>query len=89
MKNIAGKANCGCVHHAEEGIPCEHDIALAKERGELPDDCDPNGNPRLPSDYELCGTCGYDHDYDWPYLSTIEREKATRLHQEAGDEVEE
>jgi hypothetical protein len=25
-------ANCGCVHHAEEGIPCEHDIALALRR---------------------------------------------------------
>ncbi len=21
-------ANCGCVYHAEEGIPCPHDIAL-------------------------------------------------------------
>jgi hypothetical protein len=26
---IAGKAQCGCVYHAEEGIPCEHDRALA------------------------------------------------------------
>lgn len=19
----------------------------------------------MPEDYELCGTCGYDHEYDW------------------------
>ena len=25
---LAGKAECGCVHHVEEGIPCEHDLAL-------------------------------------------------------------
>ena len=24
----AGKANCGCVFHAEDGIPCRHDLAL-------------------------------------------------------------
>ena len=27
-EEIVGKANCGCVHHAEEGIPCRHDIIL-------------------------------------------------------------
>ncbi len=27
--SIAGKANCGCVHHAQGSIPCEHDIDLA------------------------------------------------------------
>jgi|GEM_PF-5650741 len=26
---IAGQAQCGCVYHAEQGIPCEHDKALA------------------------------------------------------------
>lgn len=26
---IAGEADCGCVYHAEDGIPCEHDKALA------------------------------------------------------------
>jgi hypothetical protein len=26
--SVAGKANCGCVHYAEDGIPCEHDLAL-------------------------------------------------------------
>lgn len=26
---IAGMATCGCWHHAEQGIPCEHDLALA------------------------------------------------------------
>jgi hypothetical protein len=30
--NICGIANCGCVHHAEQGIPCEHDFALAQRR---------------------------------------------------------
>lgn len=29
IRESVGKANCGCVHHAEEGIPCEHDLALA------------------------------------------------------------
>ena len=27
-ENPAGKARCGCVYHAEQGIPCEHDLAL-------------------------------------------------------------
>lgn len=27
-QSVAGKANCGCVYHAEDGIPCEHDLAL-------------------------------------------------------------
>lgn len=27
-KEAAGKAKCGCTHHAEDGIPCEHDLAL-------------------------------------------------------------
>lgn len=35
MEDIVGIASCGCVYHAEEGIPCEHDIALAKKRGLL------------------------------------------------------
>ena len=25
-------ADCGCVYHAEEGIPCPHDLALMRER---------------------------------------------------------
>ena len=25
-------ADCGCVYHAEEGIPCPHDVALAQEQ---------------------------------------------------------
>jgi hypothetical protein len=28
--DIVGKADCGCVYHAEEGTPCPHDIALQK-----------------------------------------------------------
>mgnify|MGYP003394444004 CR=1 FL=1 len=28
---VAGKANCGCVYHAEEGIPCPHDLALLEQ----------------------------------------------------------
>ena len=28
---LAGRASCGCVHHAEEGIPCEHDLAMARD----------------------------------------------------------
>jgi hypothetical protein len=26
----AGMAECGCVYHAEQDIPCEHDRALAQ-----------------------------------------------------------
>jgi|GEM_PF-6503272 hypothetical protein len=27
-EKVIGKANCGCVYHAEQGIPCQHDLAL-------------------------------------------------------------
>lgn len=27
----AGKASCGCVRHAEDGIPCVHDLLLLPE----------------------------------------------------------
>ena len=37
LKSIAGQASCGCVFHAEDGIPCSHDIALAAKQGQLPD----------------------------------------------------
>lgn len=30
-KSLAGQANCGCHYHAEDGIPCEHDLALARK----------------------------------------------------------
>lgn len=29
MKKFSGIANCGCVAHAEEGIPCIHDYQKA------------------------------------------------------------
>lgn len=25
---VTAQAGCGCVYHAEEGRPCEHDLAL-------------------------------------------------------------
>lgn len=33
-----GTANCGCTHHAEEGIPCKHDLERlrAQKRAEAP-----------------------------------------------------
>lgn len=34
----------------------------------------------LPKDYEPCGTCGYDHAYDLPFLSEQERRKAFHAH---------
>jgi uncharacterized protein YbaR (Trm112 family) len=34
-ESVIAKANCGCVHHAEEGIPCLHDIALARQQAGL------------------------------------------------------
>lgn len=29
--SVVSKANCGCVHHAEEGKVCVHDIHLARK----------------------------------------------------------
>lgn len=26
--HIVGQANCGCTYHAEQGIPCNHDMSL-------------------------------------------------------------
>ena len=26
--HLSGRANCGCVHHAEDGTPCVHDLGL-------------------------------------------------------------
>jgi hypothetical protein len=31
-EKVIGKANCGCVYHAEQGIPCQHDLALLVRR---------------------------------------------------------
>lgn len=28
-KQVFGRANCGCVYHAEDGTSCEHDLARA------------------------------------------------------------
>jgi hypothetical protein len=61
---IAGKAKCGCWYHAEDGIPCEHDIALANHSA-APPDCPtcPDGGRVGPSAvdndwycYECCNT---------------------------------
>lgn len=30
--SVVAIAQCGCVHHAEDGIACIHDVALARER---------------------------------------------------------
>lgn len=38
------------------------------------------------SDYETCGTCGYDHSYDYDMLSPQDLAKALHAHMEAGDE---
>jgi hypothetical protein len=29
---VAGRAQCGCVYHAEEGVPCVHDLELVAHR---------------------------------------------------------
>lgn len=34
----------------------------------------------FPRDYEVCETCGYDHEYDLPHLSATARDEAERLH---------
>lgn len=33
LAEIVGKANCGCVYHAEAGLPCQHDVELWERRG--------------------------------------------------------
>lgn len=30
---VVGRAPCGCSHHAEEGLACEHDLKRAGLRG--------------------------------------------------------
>lgn len=40
----------------------------------------PTNDKPLPDDYELCGTCGYDHAYDVPFLSESERSEAFHAH---------
>ncbi len=32
---LSAQANCGCVHHAEDGIPCPHDLARAFDLGTI------------------------------------------------------
>lgn len=27
-ESVLGKASCGCVYHAEDGVPCIHDLKL-------------------------------------------------------------
>lgn len=41
----------------------------------------------MPEDYEQCGVCNYDHDYDFPTLSREEMETAKKLHADAGFEI--
>ena len=41
----------------------------------------------MPEDYEQCGVCNYDHDYDFPTLSREEMEVAKQLHADAGFEI--
>lgn len=36
-------------------------------------------------DYETCGTCGFDHEYDLPLLHPDVQEHARQLHIEAGE----
>ncbi len=35
-ESLAGKASCGCVYHAKDGIPCEHDLGYAAGRAGTP-----------------------------------------------------
>lgn len=39
MDPRTGKADCGCVYSAEEGIPCQHDLALPLPPGQVCQDC--------------------------------------------------
>jgi len=41
----------------------------------------------MPADYEECGVCGYDHDYDFPTLSRAEMAAAEQLHADADFEI--
>ena len=39
-----------------------------------------DGEQKLPSDYEACDTCGYDHGYDYPLLTKEELLIALEAH---------
>ena len=39
----------------------------------------------LPKDYALCGTCGYDHGYDFPLLSKEDLLTAISAHNLLGE----
>lgn len=64
MESIVGIASCGCFYHAEEGIPCEHDIALAKQRGllcnEVFEHCWEGGLGFCPTVMEGAETCEFE-----------------------------
>jgi hypothetical protein len=38
------------------------------------------GKKAVPSDYEVCGVCGFDHVYDFPYLSRAQMAAAAKAH---------
>lgn len=51
--------------------PCQCGNQYAKWRGPeggRRDYCCDDCAKHLPADYEVCGTCGYDHTYDGPYV---------------------
>lgn len=35
---LAGRANCGCAHHAAEATPCLHDLVKARTERLIDDD---------------------------------------------------
>lgn len=39
--------------------------------------------PEFPRVYDICPTCGYDHDFDLPRLPSPAREEATLAHLKA------
>lgn len=42
-------------------------------------------NQKVADDYEPCGTCGFDHEYDVPLMHPAQREEVKRLHIEASE----
>ena len=55
----------------------EEELALPEETEES-----------LGDDYEPCGVCGYDHEYDFLDHNSSEYKKVLKLHQEAGEIVD-
>lgn len=64
MIQACGKADCGCVYHVEEGIPCEHDYAFAMQIKAAMKACDAVIDHHLLMDYVVNFPEPFDDEID-------------------------